>query len=159
MNNTVIVSVALLGSLLGGARLGRVGLGGSGLLLLGLLLLNLTGASLAGSSNVVGPDVDGKVLQGIAVDDTLGRVGLGEGKSISVVLGEMINSLLADGGDVENSMEEISGPEGVQLGVGDGVTQVADTVKVAADRERERADDGLSGGIVTSPVASPSCNN
>lgn len=158
MNNTVVVSVALLGGLLGSARLGRVRLGSSRLLLFGLIL-NLTSASLTRSSDVISPNINGKVLQCVAVDDALGGVGLGKSNSISVVLSEVIDSLLADDGDVQDPVEKVGGPESVQLGIGDSVAQIADRVEVAADLEREGADDCLGGGIVASPVSSPCYNN
>ncbi|KAI6773939.1 hypothetical protein HG531_000788 [Fusarium graminearum] len=151
MNNTVVVSVALLGGLLGSARLGRVRLGSSRLLLFGLIL-NLTSASLTRSSDVISPNINGKVLQCVAVDDALGGVGLGKSNSISVVLSEVIDSLLADDGDVQDPVEKVGGPESVQLGIGDSVAQIADRVEVAADLEREGADDCLGGGIVASPL-------
>jgi hypothetical protein len=59
---------------------------------------------------------------------------------------------------VENAVHQVSGPVGVELGCSDGVAPVAHLVEVAADLEGERADDGLCGGVVTSPVASPLCN-
>jgi hypothetical protein len=158
VNNTVVVSVALLGGFLSSAGLGRVGLGSSRFLLL-LIFLNLASASLTGSSDIVSPNINGKVLQGVTVDDALRGVGLGERESISVVLGEVVNSLLADSGDVQDAVKKISGPESVQLGVGDSVTEIADRVEIAADLKGEWADNSLGGGIVTSPVSSPCYND
>jgi hypothetical protein len=146
------MSVTLLGSLLGSTRLSRICLGRS------LLLLRLTSASLARSSNVVSVNVNGEVLKSVAVDNALGRVGLGEFESFGVVLGEVVDDALADGRDVEDAVQEIGGPECVELGLGDGVAETADGVEVATDLEGERADDGFSGGVVTSPVASPFWN-
>lgn len=152
MNHTITVSVALLRSLLGSTRLSRVRLGRS------LLLLRLTSASLTRSSNVVSVNVNSEVLKSVAVDNALGRIGLGELESFSVVFGEVVDDALADGWDVEDAVQEISGPEGVELGLGDGVAETADGVEAAADLEGERADDSLGGGVVTSPVASPFYN-
>lgn len=152
VNHTITVSVALLRSLLGSTRLSRVRLGGS------LLLLRLTSASLTRSSNVVSVNVNSEVLKSVAVDNALGRIGLGELESFSVVFGEVVDDALADGWDVEDAVQEISGPEGVELGLGDGVAETADGVEAAADLEGERADDSLGGGVVTSPVASPFFN-
>lgn len=152
MDDTITVSVALLRSLLGSTWLSRLRLGRS------LLLLSLTSASLTRSSNVVGVNVNGEVLKSITVDDALGRVGLGKFNGFSVVFGEMVDDTLADGGDVKDAVEEISGPEGVKLGLGDGVAETADGVEAAADLEGERADDGLGGSVATSPVASPFYN-
>ena len=112
MHNTIIVGMALLGSLLSSARLGRISLGSSRLLLL-FLLLNLTSTSLSRSSNVVRPNVNGKVLQSITVDGALGRILLGESQSVGVVLGEVVDCLLADDRDVENAVKKVGGPEGV----------------------------------------------
>lgn len=154
VDNTVVVSVALLGSLLSS----RGGSSTSGLASLLLLLLHgLTSAADTRGGNVVGVDVNGKELEGVAVDDALGGVLLGEGRDLSVGRGEVVDNLLADGGNVEDAVHQVSGPVCVELGSGDGVAPVADLVEVAADLEGERADDGLSGGVVTSPVASPLC--
>lgn len=149
MDDTITVSVALLRSLLGSTGLSRLRLGRS------LLLLSLTSASLTRSSNVVGVNVNGEILKSITVDDALGRVSLGEFDGLGVVFGEVVDDTLADGRNVEDAVEEISGPEGVELGLGDGVAETADGVEAAADLEGARADDGLGGGVVTSPVASP----
>lgn len=136
------MGMAFLRSLLSSARLGRISLGSSRLLLL-FLFLNLTSTSLSRSSNIIGPNVNGKVLQGITVDGALGRILLGEGQSVGVVLGEVVNCFFTDDRDVENAVEKVGGPESVELGVGDGVAEIADGVEVAADLERERADDCL----------------
>lgn len=152
VDDTITVSVALLRSLLGSTRLSRPRLSRS------LLLLSLTSASHTRSSNVVGVNVNGEVLKSITVDDALGRVGLGEFDGVGVVFGEVVDDILADGRDVEDAVEEISGPEGVELGLSDGVAETADGVEAAADLEGARADDGLGGGVVTSPVASPFYN-
>lgn len=114
------MSVALLRGLLGSTGLSRLSLGRS------LLLLSLTSASLTRSSNVVGVNINGEVLKSITVDDALGRVGLGEFNGFSVVFGEVVDDAFADGRDVKDAVEEISGPEGVKLGLGDGVAETAD---------------------------------
>jgi len=106
------MGMALLRSLLSSARLGRISLGSSRLFFL-FLLLNLTSASLSRSSNVVRPHVNGKVLQSITVDSALGRILLGKGQSVGVVLGKVVDCFLADDRDVKNAVQEVSCPEGV----------------------------------------------
>lgn len=145
-------------TLLGSLR-SRAGLGSScsrsTSLGFGLLLLDLTSATDTRSGNVVGVDVNGKVLESVAVDGALLGVGLGESHDVGVVLGEVVDDLLADGGDMKNTVQQIGGPVSVELGGGDGVATVADRIEILADLEREAADDSFGGSVVTSPVASP----
>lgn len=106
------MGMALLRSLLSRARLGRISLGSSRLLLL-FLLLNFTSTPLSRRSNVIRPDINCKVLESITIDGALGRILLGEGKSVGVVLGEVVDCLLADDRDVENAVKKVGGPESV----------------------------------------------
>ena len=133
MNNTVVVSVALLRSAAGGARCAADGAGGSLGLFLSLLLL--TGATYTRSGHVVSPDIDGKVLQNIGVDGTLLRLLLSLAQGVVVVLSVVIDDALANLRDVENAVQQVSGPVGVELGVGDGVAQAADGGEGLADVE------------------------
>jgi hypothetical protein len=118
-------------------------------------LLDLTGTSNPRSSNIICPDINGKILQSITINLALLRLLLGETQRISIVLSEVVDDALADEGDVKHAVEEIGGPIGVEGGVGDGVAQVADRGKGTADFKGAAADDGLGGGVFTTPVTSP----
>lgn len=131
--------------------------GGSGLVVAGLRSLNLAGAANTRGSDVVGVDVNGKVLKGVTVDGAPGRIGLGELDGLGVVLGEVVDDGLADLGDVQHAVHQVGGPESVELGLSNGVAKAADGGERAADLEGEGADDGLRGGVVASPVTSPGC--
>ena len=127
------MGVALLRGTAGGARCAADGAGGSLGLLLSLLLL--TGAANARSGDVVGPDIDGEVLQNVGVDGTLLWLLLGLAQGVVVVLGVVIDDALANLRDVEDAVQQVSGPVGVELGVGDGVAQAADGGEGLADVE------------------------
>lgn len=153
VDNTVIVSVAFLRGAAGRARRAAYGAGWSLSPLLNLVLLAC--APNARNSHVVGPNVDSKVLENIGVNGTLLRLFLSLAQSIIVILGVVINNLLANLGDVENTMKEVGGPVGIQLGVCDGVTETTDGRERLANVERKITNDGLGCGIVTTPVTSP----
>lgn len=154
MLDAVSVGVALLRSA-GGGRGGRGSGGGRRRRVVVVLLLELTGASNAGGSDVIRPDVDGEVLQRVAVNHTQACIVLGEVEDLSVVLRVVLDLAEGDGRHVEGAVEQVGGPEGVELGVGDVVAQAADGGQRAADLEGQRADDGLLGGVVAAPVAGP----
>lgn len=118
-------------------------------------LSGLASAADAWSGDVVGPGVDGKVLQDVAV--VLAQLGLLLGllERIIVTIDIVVDDALADGRDVEDAVEQVSGPEGVELGAGDSVAKTAHGVKATANLEGEITDDGLGGGIGSTPVASP----
>lgn len=157
--NAVSVGVALLGRAGSRSGGGGSGAGSSGSrrrsIVVVVLLLELAGASDTGGSDIVGPDVNGEVLQRVAVDDGVGGVVLCELEGLGVVLGVVLDGALGDEGHVEDAVEEVGGPEGVELGVGDVVAQAADGSQGAADLKGERADDGLLGGVGAAPVARP----
>lgn len=91
-----------------------------------MVVLQLTGAANTGCSNIVSPCLDGKVLQGIAVVNALGRVGLGKLNNLFVILCKVTDNVFRNGRHVQDAVQEISGPEGVQLGAGYIVSQAAD---------------------------------
>lgn len=154
VKNTVVVSVALPGSAAGGARRAADSAGrGLGFILLSLLLL--ASATNAGGGHVVSPNVNGEVLQNIGVNGALLGLLLGLAQSIVVVLSVVVNDALADLRDVKDTVEQISGPVGVELGVGDSVAQTTDGGKGLADVEGEVTDDSLGGGVVAAPVTGP----
>lgn len=152
MLDAIRMRMALLSSALRLSRRRRSR--GSGLRLL-LLLHSLSSASDTWGSDIVRPRINGKVLQGIAVDDALGRVLLGQSQHGVVVISVVVYDVLAHGRDVQDAVQQVDSPDGVEGGSGDGVAQVADRVERAADFKRARADDGLLGGILAAPVSSP----
>lgn len=154
VKNTVVMSVAFSRSTAGGARRAADSAGRAlGLVLLSLLLL--ASATHARGGHVISPHVNGEVLQNIRVHGALLGLLLGLAQSVVVVLGVVVNDALADLGDVEDTVKQIGGPVGVELGVGDGVAQTADGGKGPADVEGQVTDDSLGGGIVAAPVTGP----
>lgn len=87
----------------------------------------LTRASDAGDGNIIGPGVDGKVLQRVTVKNRKLGVGDGELESVGVILRVMLETEVADQRYMENAVQQVRGPVRVQGRLGDGITATADS--------------------------------
>jgi hypothetical protein len=100
--------------------------------------------------------VVGKVLQRVGVVDRLGRVRPGEVDTIGMVVGVMFDPSQTDAGEVEETVHEVGGEVVAGGRVDDVVTEGAELFVVFSVDVGEVADDGLFGGILSSPVTPPS---
>lgn len=71
----------------------------------------LAGAPDSGGSNIVGPNIDGKVLEGIAILGALLGILLGECQHGLVIVSMVVDRVFIDSWDVENAMQKINGPD------------------------------------------------
>lgn len=121
---------------------------------------SLLGGSLASATDtrgglLVGVDVRGEVLQSVGVHDGLGTVRLGQLEALLVGVGVVGDKRVGDGGDMEESVNEVCGEVVRGRRSSDGVAESAPLLVVLSDLVREGADDGLQGAVGTPPVTGP----
>lgn len=117
--------------------------------------LDFSRATLTGKGQVVGIDIERKVLERVRVHGALLGLCCGQGQDTSIVLGKVLNDALGKGRHVPETMQEIRGKVKVALGAGDGVAKGAHLGQRLASLIGEGADDGLASGIGATPVTSP----
>jgi hypothetical protein len=102
-------------------------------------------------------DLKSEVLQGVAVLDGIGGVGLGQLKYTRVLADAVVLDVsLTDGGHVKKTVEEVAGPVEVGRAVGDSPAVAAHTLKRATELVRWVANHSFAGSVGTTPVTSPS---
>ena len=109
------------------------------------------------NSDVVGIDFKSKVLEGVAVPYSIGRVVLRKRHDTRVLalVTVVLNNTFTDLGHVEQTVEEIRSPVEVGGTVGDVVAKHAHALEGLAELVREVTDDSLGCSVGTAPVASP----
>lgn len=106
----------------------------------------------------MGVDLEGKVLDRVAVPDGICRVLFRKLKGIGEVLAVVLQDTLTDLGDVQQTVHQIGSPVAVGLAVGDVVAEHAETLEWLAGLVRKIANHSLGTRVRTAPVASPACS-
>lgn len=115
----------------------------------------LASTALSWHGNVIGISLESKVLERIAVPHRLLGVILGKLETLVVLASIVLYNTLTDLGDMKKTVEEIRGPVEICGTVGDVITEAAHALERLAGLVRQRADDSLSCGVLSTPVTGP----
>jgi hypothetical protein len=103
----------------------------------------------------VSPSLEGEVLETIGVHGSVGAAGCGGLDNAIPALGVVLDHEVSESGHVEETVDQVGSPEESAAALADVVALRAHLAEALAEHVGWRADDGLAGGVVSTPVAGP----
>lgn len=122
-----------------------------------VVVLDFARAAVIGQGNIKGIYIKSEILQRVCVSRSLKRVVNGQLEAVLVVVGVVLHDALAHAGHVKEAVDKVGRKVKAQSALRDGIAVPAHAVERLARLVGERADDGLLGRILSTPVTTPAC--
>lgn len=122
-----------------------------------VVLHDFARAAIIGQGNIKGVYIESEILQRMRVPRSLGRVVNGQLEAVLVVVGVVLHDTLAHARHVVKAVDKIGRKVEAQSALRDSIAVPAHAIERLARLVGERADDGLLGRILSTPVTTPAC--